>query len=307
MTSCDANLFHTTARDSLEIFSCGLDWLTTTTEHPLRKISVTALASNWLSRRGLLGHKARPYASNGFVGEFCDGVTLAESSKAVLVRLSGECARDWGPLLLTRCDTVSRLDVQVTLRDHEVKRDWAHLVEVDIQDDKRIESGMTKKLRMDDGQGGVTLYIGRRISNRFYRVYNKAAETKGEYPDGCWRFEIEYKAARAEHWASRIRDTKSLNDCCRSIVASGFRDYGFILPCAVLTSRWQDQSPRKITSDERRLLYLGKCIRPMIFKLKEAYDPKYLAAVLGLAEGSDEVEIGEECLVAPPSTSGQVS
>jgi len=248
------------------------------------------------------GHKARPYTGNGYVGDHIEGITLAERDDETMVRLSGSAARRWATLLIPRVNNVSRLDFQVTIRDQLTGRDWAGIAESEVMGDARIREGRTKRLRLSDGRLGNTLYIGRRVSNRFFRVYNKSAESPGEWPDTTWRWEIEYKGPRAEHWASQIRRHPWKDDDSRSVVSAGFRDYGHAVPAPILTSQWKDLSPRIQTTDEKRLAYLGTCIRPMIQKLAEAYGPSVIRKLLDLQADGEAVDGGTISLAALDST-----
>jgi len=286
----------------LQVLSCGIDWATTTTHDEGKRISVSALARRWMDAQAGEGHKAKPYTGNGFVGEHIEGITLAERDNETMVRLSGSAARRWATVLIPRVNNVSRLDFQVTIRDQQVTRDWAGIAECEVMGDARIREGRTKRLRLSDGKLGNTLYIGRRVSNRFFRVYNKSAESPGDWPDTTWRWEIEFKGPRAAHWADAIRKRPWRDDDSRSVVAAGFRDYGHVLPAHVLTSEWKDKSPRLQTTDERRLAYLGTCIRPMIQKLAEAYGPSVIRKLLDLQADGETVYGGTQSLAALDST-----
>lgn len=272
----------TSGSEVLQVLSCGLDWTTTTTSDQGKRVSVATLARRWMDAQASEGHKAQPYTGNGYIGDYIEGVTLGERDDSTMVRLSGGAARRWAPVLIGRVNNVSRLDFQVTIRDQQVTRDWAAIAELEVMKDARVREGRTKRLRLSDGRLGNTFYLGRRVSQRFFRVYNKSAESPGEWPDTTWRWEIEFKGARAEHWADEVRKTNWTDDHSRSVVAAGFRDYGHTVPAPILTSKWKDLSPRIHTTDERRLAYLATCIRPMIQKLTEAYGPSVIRKLLDL-------------------------
>lgn len=281
----------------LEVISSGLDWLTTGATTPARVIAVETFMHRLQTESRAQGAEVRAWAANGYVGYTCDGCTIGSRGGHTIARLSGSAARIQGPSLLALAETVSRLDVQVTVRDLDGSRNWASIARASARQDKRVESGMTRQLYLTDGQGGDTFYLGRRVSTRFYRVYNKTAESKGEWPNGCWRFEIEYKGPRAEHWAEIIRRQKNTHDVGRSICAAGFRDYGIELPCDVLTSKWKDRAPVRITDSERQLEWLAKSVRPLIHKLKEVYSSRVLADIIGFEDLTTEVVVeSKECL-----------
>jgi len=76
---------------------------------------------------------------------------------------------------------------------------------------------------MQSGTEGQTLYIGSRTSDRFVRIYNKAAEQKAigkDAPDAWVRIEIELKADRANNCAHMIGLGGNVADTIRGQIES---------------------------------------------------------------------------------------
>jgi len=119
--------------------------------------------------------------------------------------LSASSALAHGATLLGLADNCARLDLAITLADLRTGFDWAACVLAVVGTDKRIEKGITRTTYIRGTPDGTTAYIGSRASERFYRVYDKHAESKGTYPLGAWRFECEYKGSRARAVASRLK------------------------------------------------------------------------------------------------------
>lgn len=277
---------------NLPVLSAGIDWITTTTRDEHRRTFVGMLARKWLSAAAADGHEIKDLSWNGYIGQRTEGVSFGDRGDGTLVRLSGEQARLHADVLAARVDHVSRLDFQVTLRDENENRDWAEVAANLLAQDERISSGQTSTVLVTGNKTGSTLYIGRRVSDRFFRLYNKHAESKGAWPEGTWRWEVEYKGRRAETWSSRIANCAWSPDDSRAVVVAAFGDYGLDVPAGRIPSRWADKSPRKQTDDESRLKYLGVTIRPMVAKLKEAYGTGVLRTVLDLDEAQEEKENG---------------
>jgi len=275
----------------LPILSTGIDWITTTTKSNVRNLIVSRITEYWIAQAKTAGHDVHDFAWQGYVGSRTEGISFGERADGTLVRLSGEAARMHGAILAGRVDHVSRLDLQITVQDENISRDWSEIAADVMSTDRRVSDGTTALSVISSNRSKSSLYLGRRISERYYRIYDKHAESKGAWPEGSWRFEVEYKGKRAEHWAEVIRSGASEPGDTRQIVTDAFRDYGFALPTAPLPRVWHDVSPRPITTDERRLHYLGTCVRPMVQKLVEAYGPQLIRDVLDLNDEKEAPEV----------------
>lgn len=272
---------------TLPVLSATVDWLTATVNKPVRIPFAREAVARWATARSGDGYPIRKYSANGYLGEYVDGITWAEREDGAMIRLSGEMAAKHFHSALTWATNVSRIDFQVTLLDNRRQYDWTQSVLGAIKLDPRIEAGMTQFSLITSSKGGATVYIGRRSSSRFFRCYNKTAESEGVWPETSWRFEVEYKPQRSQTWADKVRGRSWQPDDTRDVVARAFADYGFHLPCAQLPRGWTDQSPREPTTDQRRLEYLRKSIRPMLGRLRESYSDDLLLDYLGFSSLDD--------------------
>jgi hypothetical protein len=264
------------------IISSGIDWVTATVAPGGRQDVLTRFANSLIGGRAKEGYQRRSWTGLGYQGETIDGCTIASRPDGSLIRLSGEVARKHAPYVLRWVQNVTRLDVQVTLLDPDPGFDWSKYALSKASEDARIKAGITRTTRITSTPEGKTTYIGSRRSTRFYRVYDKTAESKGVYPRGCWRWEIEYKAARAASLAANLAGDARQAERCRGIVAQAFKDYGVTVPCDPITASWHDQSPREETTDERRLTWLRTTIAPCVERMLESSDPATLLEALGL-------------------------
>jgi len=246
--------------------------------------------TRWQEIRAADGYPVRSYAANGYTGSYVDGITWGERADGAMVRLSGEMAAEHSHAALIWADNVSRIDFQVTLQDSSTARNWAQIALGSFTQDPRVQAGMTQYQRIVSSKGGESVYLGRRSSSRFYRIYNKTAESDGLWPATSWRFEVEYKPQRSQTWAAKVRERSWTPEDTRAVVARAFADYGFALPCQFLPRGWSDRSPREPTDDQRRLEYLRKFIRPMVGKLKDSFDIDVLMEAIGLYDNSAEAE-----------------
>jgi hypothetical protein len=275
----------------LEILSSGVDWITTTTKDHSKQYFVRTLAELWLCKQQEAGYERVDFAWNGYIGWRTEGISYGDRDDGTLVRLSGQQARLHGDVLSGRCDHVSRVDFQVTLKEPNEAKDWAEAAADTVSGDARVSSGQTAMAVISSNRSRSTLYLGRRISDRFYRVYDKHAESKGEWPAGSWRFEVEFKGRRAEHYGALLAQCRGVSEWSRSVVAHTFQDYGFTLPSDAIPRLWFDKTPRRQTTDEGRLRYLGTCVRPMVQKLREAYGTETIIKLLDLNDDGGEMNV----------------
>src|SRR4051812_38581446 len=140
---------------------------------------------------------------------------------------------------------------------------------------------MTHSKYTVDTPEGSTCNIGSRISERYLRLYDKTAETKGEYPVRCWRYEIEYKGGRAKQCANAIFTSRDPTLQTFNAVRAVYGEYGIHLHTKGPSMGWRDAGYRRVTDDERRMLWVARCIRPVIRRLVEAYDAETVAEMLG--------------------------
>jgi DNA relaxase NicK len=186
-------------------------------------------------------------------------------------------------------DHVSRIDVQVTIQETPPCTNFAEESLAIARLDRRVRAGLCLTTIVSSTPAGTTAYIGTRISDRFYRIYDKNAESKGVYLPGSWRYEIEYKGHRAQRVGERLKQTKGEPESCREVVEAAFLDYGINLPCPTLPRGWRDSSPRMETTDERRLAWLEKSIAPVVSRMMESMDRRMVLEALGIiVEGQDD-------------------
>jgi len=185
------------AKISGEFVSGGIDYLTVTTKpgpamHQARQFAF-AIASDEISA-GMFG---RPWSSSGYDGLSVGHLTYGERYDGSIIRLGSELAhRQW-----TNCksfaDNVTRIDLQATFRvtDRPLNVIQRHYKELQRFTRQRTKGPAVSMLLGHDGSR--TVYSGRRASNIYGRVYDKALESKMDQWSNCVRYEVELKGNRA--------------------------------------------------------------------------------------------------------------
>ncbi|HWI69627.1 MAG TPA: replication initiation factor domain-containing protein [Nitrospiraceae bacterium] len=273
-----------------ELHECGVDWLTATVRPGTNATALTTVAWAWQQDRANEGYEVKPWRWNGYDGDTVDGLTLAKRDDGTIIRLSGDMARRHWLVAMNFADNVSRIDLQATILDVEKSLDWGVTGYSRAQQAEMVQSGTTSLKLTVNRPKGSTLNIGSRVSSRFFRLYDKHAETKGEYADGTWRWEIEYKGDRAWRLARRLAASKNQHMDILSVLDDAYFDYKIQMPIAVLPYGWREKAVKRTTDDQRRLEWLRRCIRPTILKLSECYSAETVAEALGLYGIIDEVK-----------------
>jgi hypothetical protein len=269
------------------VLESRIDWLTCTCKPGHKAQVLQASAEKWIAAQGALGFRPREFRWSGYLGTATDGITCGKREDGTILRLSGETAYHNAKHCLAFCDNVSRIDVQVTLLAKEDPSDFAQLSLSSASIDTRVESGITRTSIIRSTPNGSTFYLGSRASERFYRVYDKTAESDGVYPDRSWRWEVEYKGDRAWRVSQQLVKMGFTAEAIRQVVEQAFYNYGINLPCLALPPTWRDAGIRAETNDQKRLIWLAKSIAPCIAKLREGIPLDTVLDALGLYDTFD--------------------
>jgi hypothetical protein len=273
-----------------QVVSAGVDWITATARTGQHGALIGVLARRWRDQHAAEGNQVKAWRWQGYDGHTMDSLSVGTRHDGTIVRLSGDLARIRAPQLLTLADNVSRIDVQVTIQETPPCTNYAEQSIAIARRDRRVLAGLCSTTMISSTPAGTTAYIGTRISQRFYRIYDKSAESKQVYPPGCWRYEVEYKGPRAMSVGNRLQAEQGSPEACRQVVEQAFADYGVRLPLLALPPGWKDTSPRMETTDERRLTWLEKSIAPVVSRMMESMDRRMVLEALGIiVEGQNDV------------------
>lgn len=230
---------------------------------------------NWDGRRIMM-----------YSGEGAAHVFYGLSEKQGLMwQVSGNCASFVQGLGILR-DNCSRLDLQVTL--------WPS-VDVDqlilaLYQYFTVGLGVNyakkrKVTLIQNAHGGHTLYIGSRVSDYFYRIYNKSAQDS-DVKDGALRLEVELKGdASSKTW--EIIEPLTGENVALNYVAMLFMRVGIHIDgCS--TEPVDIPLIGAVPSDiQKKIAWLKSQVRPSVDKLLAwGVSREELISLLGLCDGS---------------------
>jgi DNA relaxase NicK len=134
-----------------------------------------------------------------------------------------------------------------------------------------------------NSDGGSTLYLGSRMSDRFARLYDKGIEQQTHKAGKWWRFELELKGECSPQASAELLSADDYSRECFSIVADFFYYRSMIaMPDWVPTSvrYWS----RQTTTDAKRLHWLATQVRGTILELTRSVGRQRVLEALGLLQ-----------------------
>lgn len=234
------------------------DWLTVGTQGAERTDALRRAAESWIREEQDAGGRVRPFRLLGNSGYQCGRVRFGQREEHGLLQLSGDLARERWDHALALADRVSRLDLAVTVHLESGPSVYpaSHYAEA-LAFRERFPRAVLPKL-VQDGDGGSTLYLGKRESNFMLRVYNKEAEQRAQHDQagaehyaGCLRYELEIKGDDASRWAEEVSLSTDRANLIQGLIWQWCTGHGLILPFRV--GRWPSAAPRLPSAQRPRL------------------------------------------------------
>lgn len=205
----------------------GIDWITVTNTGDKRAQNLFE-SGNLLMRMAVCeGNRKKPWSMSGFIG-YCSGhVQFGTRGDEVMVRLSGDYAHDYWREVYDESTNCTRLDVQATYR---LDCDVGPVISRHFSQAKRFreERKRTPTVSLlSTNNGPSTLYLNKRVSETFARVYDKGAESGMKEFERCIRYELELKGSEAARVSSYLRSHSSA-DRCAGLIAIQYFEGRFI-------------------------------------------------------------------------------
>jgi len=279
------------------ITEVGVDYITATS-HQRDSASPFRSFAKWLvSQEVQAGCKDSDWRASGYRGRHAGSVAFGVSQQGSIVRASSDCAREHWQQLLCLADNVTRLDLQVTVRP--VAGSTATLSRHHKELLKAPRSrGKPAGFKMWYGPSGPeAATVGKRISDRYGRIYDKWLESQLEEYLGCLRYELELHRHVALATAQHLDSQEFDQDAILHQVSTFFRGRG-------LRIGFDCQVPRDMTDGERlnhsrslirssgrsipevtsALRWIHNSVAPSVRRLIESGHREQVLRALGLTE-----------------------
>lgn len=237
----------------------------------------------------------------GYEGSSCGQVFVGSSVGGTILQVSGFTSNSAFKAVKPLNPNVSRIDLQVTVwyddQPDKIIRKFAEVAEADAKvADERTRRTIRK---VEQNDGGYTLYIGARTSEAFGRLYDKHKESKmAEYVNAL-RFEVELKGKRAKLAYNSLQSGKgNKNARICSFVGEWYTARGVSVPFLYKIDGMALEPIKRETSDtQRRLRWLETQVRHTVMELRKVVDSTVILEVLGFFEPIE----GENGELAPDS------
>lgn len=218
----------------------------------------------------------------GYAGFSAGQMFAGALGGTLLMRLSGQLAKENWCKAYECSSNVSRLDLQATVRYTPEVKTVAERVERDVLrklDKSRspLDVGIVRSRRK-----GSTCVIGRRVSERYARIYDKRRESGDAEYDRCWRWEVEYKRKKAQAVASQLYDESERDSLISGVLLDTFKGYGCMRVWPGSLRTVYGLSVRPESNASRMLTWLCTGVRPTLDKLRAQGREAEALTALGL-------------------------
>lgn len=234
------------------------------------------------AKAGALPHQ---FIIHGYTGVRCGNVQVGRSSDRLWVSLIGEVAQPHWQNFHRREVQVTRVDLALTARfapaaDGLARHEFSRLCALN-------SPGARRKWSIVQGHdGGSTLYIGSRKSERFGRLYDRGIKAASDPQGALWRWEVEYKGGAAQAVADALASLNSCDTMVAGLVSQWFTQRNVAAPEACEVQEPCGSTLKRKGMADDKLAWLGKQVAPSVKILISAgYRTDVLAALNLESEG----------------------
>jgi DNA relaxase NicK len=272
---------------AFEILDCGVDWITATCSDRESGQRLLTKASIWMLEERHSGNEQIPWSRHGYEGFQCGAVEIGSRDDSAIVRLSGPTAyRHWAKVM-PYATNVSRIDVQLTARwpNNSTQKIAAHYKSALRAKKCREMKRAVSMYRSDDGS--CTLYLGKRQSNKFGRIYEKGKESGLDHYKDAVRYELELKNEHADVFARRAVAAESVLAFCAGCVAVYFAGARIRLPTIENNPSTNIRAPTTKSTNETSLRWLAQQVAPVVQRLLQSVPLSVVLERLGLPSSQE--------------------
>lgn len=269
-----------------KLVNINVDWITATCRDGPSIRRLQTQAELWMHDELRAGNECLEWSSHGYAGLSCGSVQLGKRHDGLLVRVTGIDAQLKAPLVVQYASNVSRIDLASTVRLKVGQKWFAESCEREARRHKKKHNLVHQVELRRNTNTGNTVYLGRRISDRFIRVYDKGAESKLEEFSGCWRAECQYNNKLAWSIANDAAREEWDLAWIHNVVQAELERKGvsWFQPLERAPNNLT-QAPKKLPTNSSRLLWLEAQVAPTVQRLIESGMRDEVLRALNLSEG----------------------
>lgn len=264
-----------------QIESSGVDWITASAPRAREFEPLYEQGRELVIAERDIGNDVSVWKWQGYHGVKCGGASVGRRRDGVIIQLRSDTAREHWREIIPHAANVSRIDLQLTARLDEAHAELIRAQYARLRRAKNLRGRPVEATLIDSRSRGSSLYLGRRSSDRFARMYDKGGEERSAEPGKLIRWELELKKKTALQMASELARAESVDAVAAATVSEHFRSRR--VQCIELTLQGlATPRPPATTSNATKMAYLRAVVAPMLVKLLKSYTLAEVMASLGL-------------------------
>lgn len=264
------------------LLNAGIDWLTATATASGNAFALERWSDEVLMLERDAGVPTTPASRFGYHGRSTDHFFAGVNDHGAMVVVSGMACVPLAENCIRVCDNVSRMDVQATL--------WTSGEEAPLASETyaalkaRYEQHHTNRalgLHLN-WPNGEMVTLGKRVSDCYGRIYDKASEAKMGPARTIWRYEVELKRKPALSTALAAPFGDGQVAWASNFVHRWFTGRGVDCPWSILEGRQAGDSLfTHVPSDQ--LAWFRKTVRHSVAKSVRRHGLPLTLEALGLS------------------------
>jgi len=279
---------------STSVLESAIDWLSLSVAPDADGDRVEAHMASLLQREQRAGAQLRPWILAGAVGFAAGRVRYGRAKRGLILQLSGQLADDHADHLIPLAATLTRLDVAVTVKTQEPdpahgRRQYAAAI-----DNYHEHPHSARPWQVSDGDGGHTVYLGTRNSDRLLRIYDKCAEAASRNDkeqvakyQNCWRYELELHDAYANPTALFLAGATNRSALIEDELRRYLWSHSLHVPWDGTPNPTHPGGFRRRSDLDSRLEWIGRTVAPTIRELVTLIGRDAVMDALGLSTSID--------------------
>lgn len=245
-----------------------VDWLTCSAIDERGRDGLLDLGVELLAEQGK-ANKVKDFHLHGYTGSQAGHVKVGIGGDRVLLMLGGDPANEWFDFAVAHADNVSRIDLAVTVKLDQADKDVAKRGQQEYASNVQRGNRYPNACDLYDGTSGSTLYVGKRESAYFARLYDKGRQSKLDRYSNCWRYECEYKEDYARNVAAACGRATDRSAFCAGTVYSDWVKRGIRPIYEPTRMELYGKGFDRATDVDTKLRWLAATVRPVVRFLTE--------------------------------------
>lgn len=267
-----------------------IDWFTGTIPsggNASPKTATYLTAQCWamgvLARERSKGNICSDTSLHGYRGWVSGQIQVGERHDGLYFRASGEAAEHVWKEAVDLGYRASRIDLAATVwydraRPEIAREAYAATTSVVHRAGRPPSGGLYL-----NASGGSTCYVGSRSSEKYGRIYDKAAESGSVDYRNAWRYEMELKGETAAGTAVELAKHSDHRRIIGEYVAGFFAPRGVCIDWRGVKPSHLPDPTRRLSDDDSRLEWLASSVAPAVRQLSARIGLSELLGALGLS------------------------